>query len=530
MTLKERPEHNLCGPIIKVRAWRKLAVSELTRGERVMKFIETFCITPEGEYVGKPMRLAKFQEEFICAIYDNPHKTRKAILSIARKNGKSGLIAGILLAHICGPEAKKNSQIVSGALSREQAALVHNLASKMVEQSERLSARVKCIPSTKRLVSASNGTEYKSLAAEGKTAHGLSPLLAILDEMGQVVGPSSAFIEAVTTSQGAHAEPLLIIISTQASSDADYLSLQIDDALQSQDKHTVCHLYQADKDCELLDADQWKKANPALGIFRSRKDLETQLTSASRMPTQESSARNLLLNQRITQKTLWLSPSVWKNNRGEIDESLFEKYPVHIGLDLSMRADLTAAVASVFDVQTELVHLKPFVFVPADGLEEKSRRDRAPYDVWVREGKLIAVPGKTIDYQWVAQFLKQACESMFVASVQFDRWSIEHFRQACLSIGFEVPDWVPVGQGYKDFSPRLKAMETALLQEKIRHGNHPLLNMSVANAIASPDPAGNLKLAKDASTQRIDPLVAAVMAAYPCLDARTNFDVGAFIS
>ncbi|WP_433646419.1 phage major capsid protein [Kosakonia pseudosacchari] len=106
----------------------------MTRGERVIAFIERFCIVPEGKLIGKPMRLDPFQKEFILAVYDNPAGTDMAILSIARKNGKTGLIAGILLAHLVGPEAVQNTQIVSGALSREQAAIVFNLAVKMVKQ------------------------------------------------------------------------------------------------------------------------------------------------------------------------------------------------------------------------------------------------------------------------------------------------------------------------------------------------------------------------------------------------------------
>jgi phage terminase large subunit-like protein len=502
---------------------------ELTRGERVIAFVEKHCLTPEGEHVGKPIVLAEFQKKFILAIYDNPHGTRRAILSIARKNGKTALIAGLLLAHLVGPERKQNSQIISGAMSRDQASLVHALAAKMVDMNPLLAEKVRVVPSTKRLISATNGSEYKALAADGKTSHGLSPALAILDEAGQVVGPSNPFIEAITTSQGAHKDPLLVVISTQAPSDSDMLSLWIDDAVRSGDPHTVCHVYAADPDCALEDRTQWIKANPALGIFRSEKDIEEQLKQAMRIPSQEASARNLLLNQRVSLNTLWIAPSVWRDNSGDIDETLFSRLPVHIGLDLSFRSDLTAAVASVRD-EDGIVHLKPWVFIPAEGLAEKTRRDKAPYETWVREGKMIAVPGKTIDFQWVAEFMRQATEQMLVASVNFDRWNITQFQAASMAAGFEAEQWLPVGQGYKDFSPRLSALETALLQGRIRHGGHPLLNMAVANAIAVMDPSGNKKLDKSATSQRIDPIVAAVMAAYPCLDGQTAaLDVSSLI-
>jgi phage terminase large subunit-like protein len=220
---------------------------KLTRGQRVIAFIEQYLRIPEGELVGKPMKLEPFQRQFIVDIYDNPSSTRRAYLSIARKNGKSGLIAGILLAHIVGPEAKLNTQIVSGAMSRDQAALVFALACKMIQLSPDIAPLVRIVPSSKRIIGLARNVEYRALAADGRTAHGLSPALAILDEVGQVKGPQSDFIDAIITSQGAHAEPLLIAISTQAPNDNDLFSIWLDDAKSSGDKRIVCHLYQAER-------------------------------------------------------------------------------------------------------------------------------------------------------------------------------------------------------------------------------------------------------------------------------------------
>ena len=154
----------------------------MTRADRIIAFIERHCLTPDGAQVGRPMRLAEFQKQFIRDVYGNPAGTRRAILSVARKNGKTGLIAGLLLAHLVGPEAKQNSQIISGAMSRDQAALVFNLASKMVQLSPKLSAVVRIVPSGKRLLGLPLNTEYKALAADGRTAHGLSPVLADIDQ------------------------------------------------------------------------------------------------------------------------------------------------------------------------------------------------------------------------------------------------------------------------------------------------------------------------------------------------------------
>lgn len=514
------------------RNWRKVKPGNLTRGERVVAFIEKYCLVPEGSKVGQPLVLDPFQIRFIIDVYDNPHGTSRGILSMARKNGKTALIAAILLAHIVGPEAVQNAQVVSGALSRDQAALVFNLAFKMLKLNPAFSGKYSATLSGKRIVGLAKNTEYRALAADGTTAHGLSPLLAVLDETGQVRGPTTPFIEAITTSQGAHEKPLLMVISTQAASDADCLSLWIDDALRSGDPHTVCHLYAADKDADLMDPAQWRKANPALGSFRSETDLSNQLTKASRIPALENSARNLLLNQRISMESLWLAPSVWKMCSGLPDMDLFrDGRPVAAGLDLSQRNDLTALALSVEGDDGEL-HLLPFVFAPETGMTERELRDRAPYTAWVRSGDLIAVPGATVDYEWVFDWLRGKLDDLGIRVdvVAFDRWRITQAKADADRIGFTAGEWQEVGQGYKDMSPRIEFFETLLLQGKIRHGAHPLLNMSAANAIVLQDPSGNRKIDKRKSTQRIDPLVAAVMSAGVFMVSPGQFDAMAMIA
>ena len=507
----------------------------MTRGDRVIAFCQKYCLVPEGAHVGKPIKLAPFQKNFIKAIYDNKHGTRRAILGIARKNGKTALIAGIMLAHICGPEAKQNSQVVSGALSRDQAALVFNLAAKMIQLSPELSKVTRIVPSKKMIIGLARNVEYRALAADGTTAHGLSPVLAIMDEIGQVKGPSSPFIEAILTSQGAHEEPLQIFISTQASSDSDFLSVMIDDAERSGDPKTVCHVYRADEGCDLLDKTQWKKANPALGIFRSEKDLEDQLTQAARLPSMEASSRNLLLNQRIALESIWLAPTPWKNCNGPIDMDVFRNNPVCMGLDLSMRTDLTAAVLAAKD-SDGVVHLKPYIFAPAKGMEERAARDRAPYLDWVRNGHMIAVPGSTVDYDYVSQYLRDELDDngINVDTICFDRWRISLFQKACEDSGaFPSVFWVPVGQGFRDMSPRLESFEAKLLATQIRHGGHPLLNLAASHAIATMDSAGGRKLDKSKASQRIDPLVAAVMALHQVSegeDAEMPEDLGYWVA
>lgn len=478
----------------------------MSRAARVIAFIEKHCLVPDGASVGAPLVLADFQKQFIRDVYDNTAGTRRAILSVSRKNGKTGLIAGLLLAHLVGPEAKQNAQIVSGAMSRDQAALVFNLAAKMVQLSPKLSGLVRIVPSGKRLIGLPLNTEYRALAAEGKTAHGLSPVLAILDEIGQVRGSQSDFVDAITTSQGAHADPLLIAISTQASNDADLLSQWIDDAKASNDPRIVCRVYEAPAGCDLLDESAWRAANPALGSFRSLDDLRDQLTQAQRMPSMENSARNLLLNQRVSTVSPFISHAVWQSCAGPV---LPFDGPVFAGLDLSARTDLTALV--IVGQVDDVWHVAPFFWTPSQGLEDRARRDRAPYDVWHRQGFLRTTPGATVDYEHVAAEIAEILSDLDVQAVAFDRWRIDLLRKEFDRIGIDLP-LIEHGQGFKDMSISLDALEAELLNGRVRHGGHPVLTMCAANAVVTKDPAGGRKLDKHKATGRIDGMQALAMA------------------
>lgn len=516
------------GPIPVIRDWRSLPNEQLTRAEVVMRFAERYLIVPEGKLVGKPIRLILFQEAFIYSIFDNPVPTRKAYLSLGRKNGKTALIGIILLAFIIGPESIKNSQIISGAKSREQAALVYKLMLKMLRQNDLLTPYYRAVESRRMLFGKGRDVEYKAIAAEAATSHGLSPMIALLDEVGQVIGPIDKFIEAVETAQGAYDHPLLIAISTQASGDQDLFSIWLDDAIRSPQTDTVCHFYETPKQFEMDDQEGWKYSNPAIDVFRSREDLLRNVEDGKRIAAKEASVRNLFLNQRISAEGLCFSPTAWKQCDEKPDDELFMKLPVSIGLDLSQRTDLTAAVLSVMDDKGE-VHLQTHVFIPQENMLLREAKDKAPYALWVKQGLLIAVPGKTISYDWVAEYLKLHTQGMDVNQILFDRWRIKEFQSACDRAEFAPASWKEVGQGYKDFSPAIENFENFLLDRKIRHGGHPLLNLAVSSAVAVMDPAGNRKLDKSRQSARIDPIVAAIMACSNLRDL-TKFDVNSMIA
>lgn len=480
---------------------------KLTRGKKVCKFITTYVLTPEGDHIGKPMKLEPFQVRFIKDIYDNPVGTHSAYLSIARKNGKTGLIAAILLAHLCGPEAVQNSQIVSGAQSKDQAAVVFELARKMVEMSEVLSKLVRIQPSGKRLIGLSKNVLYRALSAEGKTAHGLSPILAILDEVGQVVGPTDKFVSAITSAQGAYQNPLLIAISTQAPTDADMFSTWIDAQKNAPDPRVVCHVYTAPENCDLDNKRAWAAANPAMGKFRSIADIAKQCHQAIEMPANEPEFRNLILNQRVEAVSPFVAGSVWKENGADCGPIDGKK--VWAGLDLSSVNDLTS-----LEAVTEDGGVHSAFWLPADGLREKSRKDRVPYDLWEKQGHLNTTPGRAIEYEFVAEYLRGFFDRCDVQALAFDRYNMVHLRPWLVKAGFtegELEKFISFGQGTASMTPALRELEVKLLGKKLRHGNNPILEMCAKNATVIGD-SGARKFDKRKQTRRIDGMVALAMA------------------
>ena len=465
--------------------------------------------------VGQPLRLMEFQVAFILAVFDNKSLTSRAYLSLGRKNGKSALIAAIVLAHIVGPEARQNSQIISGARSREQAALVFKLMAKMIRLSPELSKITRIVDSQKQIFGLAMNVEYKAISAEAGTAHGLSPAVSVIDEAGQIKGSVDAFVEAIETAQGAHDNPLLIVISTQAATDADLFSMWLDDAAKSNDPHIVSHLYAAPDGFDLMDREAWRMANPALGEFRSLKDVEDFAEQAQRLPAKENSFRWLFANCRIEMNSPFVSQGVWKQCAGSV--ASFEGRPVFGGLDLSEVSDLTAAV---FVAPIDGVwHCKPTFWLPGDGLPEKARADRVPYDLWHKQGHLQAAPGKTVDYEFVAAFLREFCDSNDVRKIAFDRYNWRHFKPWLLSAGFDEYEvegddaiFVEMGQGFASMSPALRDLESVLLNGKLAHGGHPVLESCARNATVKVDPSGNRKLDKSVRTRRIDGMVALTMA------------------
>jgi phage terminase large subunit-like protein len=500
-----------------------------TKGKKeaaeTIRFIQNLTV-PSGKGQGKPFKLAPWQKAFIRDVYE-PHcdgrrVVRRAILSMGRKNGKSALIATLALAHLIGPRAIPNGEIYSAANDRDQAAIIFKFARQIVELEPDLRKEVEIIASTKTMISKLTGSTYRAVSAEAGTKFGYLPSVVIYDELAQA--KSRDLYDAFDTAFGARDEPLLIAISTQSNDPEHIFSRLIDDGLSKSDPTIICHLHAADEGCDLDDEEQWKKANPALDLFRDREDLEAAVRQAIRLPSHEPKVRNLFLNQRVAPTSILISRAEWMACTAADDQPVeFEdREEVYLGLDLASVNDLSAlAMVSA----TDPARVKAFFWKPAELLVEHSNRDfgsgNLRYVEWRNAGHLRTSPGRSIDPFVVATCVAELTQRYRVRGLAYDRWRIEDLLREFDRVGLRAYKdgdagdglkLVPWGQGFRDMAPAIDALELAIFDRKLVHPNNPVLNWNLSNAVATMDPAGNRKLDKDKARFRIDGASALAMA------------------
>lgn len=493
------------------------------RADEVIRFIEALTV-PKGHGQGHPFVLMPWEKRFIRDVYE-PHwnkndkrVVRRAILSIARKNGKSALTAALCLTHLIGPEAIPNGEVYSAANDLDQAAIIFRFAQQMVELEPDLAQKIDLVPSTKTMVARPTGSVFRAVSRESSTKHGYSPSMVVYDELAQA--KSRALYDVFDTAFGAREEPLFVAISTQSNDPEHVLSKLIDDGIAGADPSIICHLYAADEGCDLADESQWRAANPALGVFRDREDLATAIRKAQRMPAEEPKVRNLFLNQRVSPLAPLISRAEWLDCVGPAELTPGEE--VYLGLDLASVVDLAALVmVSAIDP----ARVAPLFWKPRELLADQSRRDFGAgnnrYQEWADAGLLRLSPGRSIDPAVIAMAIGELDQRYRIRGLAYDRWRINDLLRAFDNIGlraFKDGDkgdglrLVPWGQGFKDMGPAIDALEVAIFEHRLIHPSHPILNWNMANAIATMDPSGNRKLDKNAARFRIDGSVALAMA------------------
>jgi phage terminase large subunit-like protein len=427
---------------------------------------------------------------------------------------------------LIGPESEVNGEIYSAANDREQAAIVFRAVKRFITAEPELQARLKVLDAIKRIVVLGDGRArdsfFQALSAEAGTKHGLNPSLILYDELAQ--SKSRELYDTLATSQGARAQPLMIVTSTQNDDPQHILSELIDSA--DEDPTRVVALHAAPEGCDLLDEAGWLAANPALGDFRSLDELKSMAAEAVRLPSFESQFRLLYLNQRVPLHASLIARADWQAcgpaiatpaTWSQADTFQFEPgEPIYLGLDMSVTTDLTALVAISADDPSRA---KAFFWKPADSIDDHGKRDRVRYDLFHKQGWLYTTPGRDIDPAFVAHKIRDLHVTNPVIGLAYDRYKTKELLR-CLD-DLDVPSQegegpglriVPWGQGYASMGVAVSAFERAVLNNKLQHDGSPLLTWNVMNTMTDANPAGDRKIDKSKVRFRIDGAVALTMA------------------
>jgi phage terminase large subunit-like protein len=483
--------------------------------QRVIAFVEQLTFT-SGPSAGTPFELRDWQLNILESIYGPVHDdgrrvVRTALITMPRKQGKTELAAALALYHLLGDD-EKGGQVYSAAADRYQAALVFNAAATMIRNDPELAEHVKIIDSQKRIVHHASGSFYQAISSESRTKHGFSASCIIYDELAQA--PNRDLFDVLTSSTGARAQPLTIVISTMSPHKHSIMYEVYDYGLKVrdgtvQDETFAPIIFQAPEDSDIWDESVWHECNPALGDFRSLEEMRTFAERAKRIPASEAAFRNLYLNQLVDAESRFLNSVDWLAGKQAIDIESLRGRPCWGGLDLSSTTDLTALVL-IFPMDGGEIHTLAYFFVPDERLHDRASRDRVPYPVWRDQGHILTTPGRAIDKSFIVHKLAEVNAMFDLQGIAYDRWRIEDLLKMLTDENIEL-NLVPWGQGFKDMGPAVDHLETAILDGSLRHDS-PVLDWNASNAVVTQDPAGARKIAKDKCYDRVDGLVSLCMA------------------
>ena len=480
-------------------------------------FIECLCHT-KGTWAGKPFELIDWQERIIRDIFGilKPNGYRQfntAYIEIGKKNGKSELAAAVALLLCCG-DGEERAEVYGCAADRQQASIVFEVAADMVRMCPALGKRVKILASQKRMVYLPTNSFYQVLSAEAYSKHGFNIHGVVFDELH--TQPNRKLFDVMTKGSGdARMQPLYFLITT-AGTDTQSICYETHqkakDILEGRkiDQTFYPVIYGAKEDEDWTDPEVWKRSNPSLGITVGIDKVQAACDSARQNPAEENSFRQLRLNQWVKQSVRWMPMDKWDACDIPVDAEALEGRVCYGGLDLSSTMDITAFVLVFSPIEEdEPFAVLPYFWIPEENIDLRVRRDHVPYDVWQRLGYLQTTEGNVVHYGFIEAFIEKLGEKYNIREIAFDRWGAVQMVQNLEGMGFTV---VPFGQGFKDMSPPTKELMKLTLEKKIAHGGHPVMRWMADNIFIRTDPAGNIKADKEKSTEKIDGVIALIMA------------------
>jgi phage terminase large subunit-like protein len=476
-----------------------------------IRFINRLTHT-KGAFGGQTFKLRRWQIRILKRLFkkrpDGLRQYRTCLLMLPRKNGKTELAAAIALYGLLA-DGEMGAEVYSAASDRDQAGLVFGVAAQMVRNDPKLDETCYIVESQKKIVHRKSGSVYRAISADAYSKHGFNASMVIYDELH--AAPDRRLYDVLATSMGARRQPLLLVISTAGYDRHSILWELYSHAKKVQEQPTMDPsflpiLYEAPAEADWTKRRVWQKANPALGDFRSLEEMQILASRAMQIPAQENNFRRLYLNQWTEQAARWIQMPAW--DACLAPRQALQGRRCYVGMDLSTTTDLTALVA-VFPDELGFDVLARF-FVPEERIRERSRRDHVPYDEWARQGVLTSTPGAVVDYDVLRQVLRQWAAEFSLQMVAFDPWNATD-----LVSRLQQQDGLPcvsMRQGFASLSAPTKSLEQAILSRRLRHDGHPVLRWNVSNVAVETDSAGNLRPHKTLSTERIDGVVALIMA------------------
>ncbi|MST50685.1 terminase large subunit [Mobiluncus porci] len=480
-------------------------------------FIQALTHT-KGRWAGERFDLIDWQEQIIRDLFGTlkPNGYRQfntAYVEIPKKMGKSELAAAVALLLTCG-DGEERAEVYGCAADRQQASIVFEVAADMVRMCPPLAKRVKILASQKRIIFQPTNSFYQVLYAEAYSKHGFNISGVVFDELH--TQPDRRLFDVMTKGSGdARTQPLYFLITTAGSDTHSICYEQHQKALdiisgKKHDERFYPVIYGADPEEDWTDEEVWKKANPSLGITVDISKVRDACESAKQNPAEENTFRQLRLNQWVKQEVRWMPMTTWNQNDTSVDPEVLEGRVCYGGLDLSSTSDITA-FALVFppENETEPYQVLPFMWLPEETLDLRVKRDHVPYDLWAKQGFLETTEGNVVHYDAIEAKIEQLGTRYNIREIAYDRWGAVQMSQNLEGLGFTV---VPFGQGFKDMSPPSKELMKLALEGRLAHGGHPVLAWMADNITIRQDPAGNIKPDKQKSTEKIDGMVALIMA------------------
>ena len=491
------------------------------KADRAVAFIENLRHT-KGKWAGKRFWLLPWQEQIIRDVFgivdeQGKRQFRTAFVEISKKNGKSELAAAVAL-YLLYADDEPSAEVYGAAADRQQASIVFDVANQMVQMTPALMKRSKIMGATKRIVNYANAGFYQVLSAEVGTKHGLNVSGLVLDEVH--AQPNRKLYDVLTKGSGdAREQPLYFLITT-AGTDRESICYELHmKALDILEGRKIDHtfypvIFGLRDDEDWHDEKNWYKANPSLGQTIQIERVRDMYRDALDNPAEENVFKQLRLNMWVSSLTRFIPEHIYDLGNLPIDMESLKGRECYGGLDLSSTGDITAFVL-MFPPRTEdeKYILLPFFWIPEETIPLRVRRASVPYDVWYQQGYLMATEGNVVHYGFIEKFIEGLGEKYHILEIAFDRWGAVQMTQNLEGMGFTV---VPFGQGFKDMSPPTKEFYKLLMEGRIIHGGHPVMRWMAGNVVVDTDPAGNIKPTKAKSPEKIDGIVAAIMALDRC--------------